>query len=164
MKYLYDNLEVMTIIFFFSWMVIISSFTVISRYFFSFTFSWAEQLSRIFFVIVTFAGISLAAKKGSHLKVTVLTGIFPGMPAQILIIFGDLVSVVFGFLIAYQIFLLALLQMEMGQTFAAIPGLPMWVMYLPGSIFLVLFSFRIIQFSLIPKIKGFAAGKGAEKV
>lgn len=162
-KYLYEHLEKIAIILFFSGMVIISGFTVISRYFFAFTFSWAEQLARIFFVIVTFAGISLAARKGAHLKVTALTSFFPGKFAEILMIFGDLVSVVFGFLVSYEIFKLVLLQMRTGQTFAAIPGLPMWVMYLPGTIFLILFSIRIIHYGLVPGFRKLAAQKGADK-
>lgn len=161
-KRLYDNLEVGVIIFFFSWMVIITSFTVFSRYFFSFTFSWAEQVTRIFFVIITFAGISLAAKKQAHLKVAALTMALPKKVSNLIIIFGDVVTVVFGFLMAYQIFLLVLLQINRSQTFSAVPGLPVWVMYFPGSFFLILFPLRIIRYSLIPKCR-ILFGKGDER-
>lgn len=160
-RYIYDNLEIGVITFCFSWMVMITSFTVVSRYFFSFTFSWAEQLTRIFFVVITFAGISLAGKRGAHLKVTALTMALPKKLSNIVIIFGDIVTVIFGFLMAYQIFLLVLLQINKAQTFAAVPGLPVWVMYLPGTIFLTLLSIRIIQFSLIPKFM-MLIGKGGE--
>ena len=153
LKYICDELEIITIVSCFSLMVIITGFTVFSRYFMAFTFSWAEQATRIFFVVITFAGISQAAKRGAHLKVTALLLVVPPKFRTAMIIFGEAVSVVFAVVMAYEIFKLVLLQIRRHQTFSAIPGLPMWVMYLPGSVFLLLFAVRIVQYGLIPIIR-----------
>lgn len=163
LKYICDELEVITIVACFSLMVIITGFTVFSRYFASFTFSWAEQATRILFVVITFAGISQAAKSGSHLKVTALLLIVPAKLRTALIVFGEAVSVVFAVVMSYQIFKLVLLQVRRHQTFSAIPGLPMWVMYLPGSVFLLVFAARIIQYGLLPVLRNRpGAGEGGE--
>ncbi len=163
-RYIFDELEIITIVLFFSLMVIITGFTVFSRYFMAFTFTWAEQATRIFFVVITFAGISQAAKRGSHLKVTALLMVVPEKIAALLIMFGEAVSAVFAVVMSYQIFLLVLLQIRRRQTFSAIPGLPMWVMYLPGSVFLLVFAVRIVQYGLIPAVKrNFAGAKGGEQ-
>jgi len=152
-RYVYDNLEVATIIVCFSLMVVITGFTVFSRYLFAFTFSWAEQATRIFFVIITFAGISQAAKTNAHLKVTALLIALPKKISGILVLFGDLASAIFAAVMSWEIFKLVLLQFRQKQTFAAIPGLPVWVMYLPGTIFLALFAVRIVQYGLLPEIR-----------
>lgn len=160
-RFLFDELEIVTIIFCFSLMVIITGFTVFSRYFMAFTFSWAEQATRIFFVVITFAGISQAAKTRSHLKVTALLMILPAKAGAALLIFGEAVSAIFAVTMSYQIFKLVLLQIRRSQTFSAIPGLPVWVMYLPGTIFLLVFAVRIAQYGLIPDVRRlFGGGKG----
>lgn len=89
-KYLWNHIEIAVIILFFSLMCLVTFGSVITRYFFSFTFSWTEQFSRICFVIITFAGISWAASKGAHLKVTVLTAVMPHKVEQVMILFGDI--------------------------------------------------------------------------
>lgn len=148
----YNHIEKWIMVFCLAMMCIITFVNVITRYFFSFTFSWAEQISRILFVWLTFSGISFCALKSGHLKVTVLGSVFHKAGGAISL-FGDLVSILFGFYACYHITTIFVKNIISNQVFSAIPGLPVWVMYLPGVIFTFTFSLRLIQVSLIPAIK-----------
>lgn len=66
----YNKIEMAIIVVLFSCMTLITFGSVVSRYCFSFTFSWAEQLTRVMFVWITFAGISLAGLRGAHMRVS----------------------------------------------------------------------------------------------
>ena len=70
------------IIILFSSMIIILASQVFTRYILSFTLPWAEQLTRVMFVWITFAGISLAVSKRMHLRVTAITMIIPEMACK----------------------------------------------------------------------------------
>ena len=149
----YDRIEEYVIAVCFSLMVIITAFTVFSRYSLSFTFSWAEQLTRIFFVWITFAGISLAAGRSMHLRVMAITLIIPKKMIPIVLLFADTLTAIFGFFISYKIFILIQIMVDRNQTFSAIPWLPVWVMYLPGTLGMLGFSIRLIQSSIWPAVK-----------
>lgn len=152
-KYLWNHIEIAVIILFFSLMCLVTFGSVITRYFFSFTFSWTEQFSRICFVIITFAGIRWAASKGAHLKVTVLTTVMPHKVEQVMILFGDIISIIYGVVMSFQILKMVRMQLQYNQVFSSIPGLSVSVMYMPGVIFMFLFASRIFEFSVVPILK-----------
>lgn len=149
----YNKIEEYLLAFFFSLMVIITGFTVFSRYLFSFTFSWAEQATRIFFVWITFIGISLAAYKSRHLKVTAVTLVMSKKAGERLIFFGDFVSFLFGFYIAYYILDIIIMTIQKGQVFPSMPWLPTWTMYMGGVLGMIGFSLRLLQVSIVPFIR-----------
>ncbi|MDR1520062.1 MAG: TRAP transporter small permease [Planctomycetota bacterium] len=141
----YDKIELAVIIVFFSLMLAITAFTVCSRYIFSFTFSWAEQLTRIMFVWITFAGISWAGKLGVHMRVSAVAGVLGEKYGRLLVWFGDAVTVFFGFHMAYKIAGVMLVVYKRGQIFATVPWIPVWIMYLAGVLGMLGLSLRIIQ-------------------
>lgn len=143
----------------FGTMVLITSVNIFTRYFMSYTFSWAEQVTRILFVWITMAGVSLAALKGKHLKVTALTMVLPKKAGKVIILIGNIISAVFGIIIAYYIIDLILNMLKFPQSFSALPWMPVWVMYIPGVIFMLGFVIRLFQGEIIPEIKEFKKGE-----
>ena len=90
----YDLIEISIIVVLFSCMTLILFASVVSRYCFSFTFSWAEQLTRVMFVWITFAGISLAGKRGAHMRVTAITLVIGEKKGKYVFWLGDLITIV----------------------------------------------------------------------
>jgi C4-dicarboxylate transporter DctQ subunit len=118
---------------------------VVCRYVFSFSFSWAEQSARIGFVWLTMVGISLAAKKGIHLKVDILTQVCPPSVARTIEKFSDVCTMAFGVYMGWLIFKTVLMQVRLHQVFASIPWLPTWTMYVAGTLGMLGLTFRTIQ-------------------
>lgn len=141
---IYDKIEIFIIILLFTFMVAISGFTVFSRYLFSFTFSWAEQITRIMFVWITFAGISWAGLLGHHMRVNLLSK-FLGKGGRYLMWAGDCITVLFGVYMAYKIFGVMSTIYKREQVFSAMPWMPVWIMYLAGVLGMLGLSIRTIQ-------------------
>lgn len=141
----YDKIEQYIIIFLFSAMLLVTAFTVCSRYMFSFTFSWAEQVTRIMFVWITFAGISWAGKLGVHMRVSAITSFTGEKIGRYVFLFGDAVTVFFGFFMAWKIFGVMQVVIRKGQIFATVPWIPVWAMYLAGVLGMLGLSLRVIQ-------------------
>jgi len=113
-------------------MLVVLSVQVFTRYVLSFSFSWAEQLARYGFVWLTMAGISLAAKKGMHLKVDFFPQMLPRRAARFVCVLSDVFVVGFGFYMGGLIFKTVLMQIRLHQVFSSIPLLPVWTMYIAG--------------------------------
>jgi TRAP-type C4-dicarboxylate transport system permease small subunit len=140
-----DRIEMAVIVVMFTVMVIVTAFTVFSRYFFHFTFSWAEQFTRVLFVWVSFAGISLAGKLNAHMRVSALTIFMGEKKGKLLLLAGDFIAVIVGLYLAYKIATVMLLTIQRKQFFSAIPWCPVWVMYLGGVLGMLGFVCRVIQ-------------------
>ncbi len=126
-------------------MLIVLSAQVFCRYVMSFSFSWVEQGARIGFVWLTMVGISLAAKKGMHLKVDFLTQVLPSRYSRALVIFSEVFTMAFGLYMGWLIFKTVMLQVRLNQTFSAIPWLPTWTMYMAGVVGMGGLMFRTLQ-------------------
>lgn len=126
-------------------MVTVLAVQVFCRYILNFSFSWAEQLTRILFVWITFAGISLATKKGMHLKLGLLSTYAPKKVKKILPVVADVISIVVAVFVSYLIMRLLIIQVAKWQTFPSIPWLPAWTMYLAGVYGMVGMIARLIQ-------------------
>lgn len=148
--YIIDNFEPFIIKLLFSLMVIILGAQVFTRYLFGFTFSWAEQVARIFFVWITFAGISYAVKDRLHLRVTLFVNYLPDKARKFIEFIGCAIAMIFGYYIAWSIFNIILIQIEMGQKFSSIPALPVWIMYLGGALGMFGMSSRYVIHEIIP--------------
>ena len=148
----YNRIESAIIVVLFSAMLVIMFGSVISRYFFSFVFSWAEQLTRIMFVWVTFCGISLAGLKGAHMRVTAITLILGEERSKYVFWLGDAVCIVFGLVISYYMLNWTQMAFNLNQTFTAVPWMNVGVMYIAGVLGMIAFSLRCTQ-SLVIRIK-----------
>ncbi|MBU2514665.1 TRAP transporter small permease [bacterium] len=122
---------------------------VFCRYVLSFSFSWAEQAARIGFVWLTMIGISIAAKKGLHLKVDMLNQILPRPAGRIVSWFSNLATILFGFIMCWLILKTVLMQIRLNQVFSSIPWLPTWTMYIAGTVGMLGLSLRTIQYLIL---------------
>lgn len=75
---------------------------VISRYLFSYTPSFAEELSRYLFVWVVFLSLPLVAKSGGHMAIETLTSRISGTKLKVCRILGDICTLVFLAIMVYN--------------------------------------------------------------
>lgn len=141
----YDKIEIWVITILFTAMVAISGFTVFSRYLFSYTASWAEQITRIMFVWLTFAGISWAGLHGLHMRVAVLANLLKSKNGRRLMLVGDSITVLFSIYMSYKIYGVMSVVHRREQVFSAIPSMPVWIMYLGGVLGMAGLALRLIQ-------------------
>lgn len=99
---------------------------VISRYFFGYTASWSEELSRYIFVWVTFLSLPVVSHQGGHMIVGVLTERFKGEKLRLLLITGALCSSAFLAIMVWQG--IRMIQLATWQTSPAME-IPMSYMY-----------------------------------
>jgi TRAP-type transport system small permease protein len=108
-------------------MLAIIFFSVGSRFFFHFTFDWAEELARYLFVWAVFLGSALIMGENGHLAVELLSNKFKGKPlGNILEGFAKLCGFLFVILVGTQGWKMTTMMM-----FQTSPGLniPMGVVY-----------------------------------
>lgn len=149
----FANIEIYIIVVVFMYMMITLFVEVISRHFFSTSYSWIEPMARLGFIWITFAGVSLAAGRSMHLRVSLISSIFPQKIGPFFLFFGDLVAMIFGFYMAYHVYDNMMFLFNNGTVYPSVRWLPKWLMYLPGVLGLLGFSLRIIETSIYPTIK-----------
>ena len=143
----YNQIEKYIIVCMFLVMTIIIALNVVTRFVFSFTLSWGEQLARLLLVWTSFAGISWAGKINAHMRVTALSLAFNKDPKifETVYLVGDVIAVGYGIYMSYEIFRLMNLIRNQGQVLSALPFVPKWIMYLAGVLGMAGMSIRIIQ-------------------
>lgn len=75
---------------------------VISRYLFSYTPSFAEELSRYLFVWVVFLALPLVAKSGGHMAIETLTSRISGTKLKVCRILADSCTLIFLAIMVYN--------------------------------------------------------------
>jgi len=124
-------------------MLAVTFFSVISRYIFSFTFEWAEELSRFLFVWSVFLGSALIMGDNGHLAVEFLPNKFKGSAAGLVLeFFIKLCSYVFIVILLIQGYKMT--SMMMFQTSPGM-GIPMGIIYsvIPlSSILMILYTIQ----------------------
>ena len=143
----YNQIEKYMIVSMFLVMTVIIALNVVTRFVFNFTLSWGEQLARLLLVWTSFAGISWAGMINAHMRVTALSLAFKKHPKifEIIYLLGDIVAVIYGFYLSWQIFGVMILVKNQGQVLSALPLVPKWIMYLAGVLGMAGMSIRIIQ-------------------
>ena len=123
---------------------------VITRYLFAYSFSWGEQLVRIFFVWVTMMGISLCGKYGMHITIDALNLVLPAKVLRISDLIAGALTVFIGFFLSFLIFKLIKMQINNSQMFSTMPWLPVWTMYIAGALGMAGLAIRTAIYSLWP--------------
>ncbi len=108
-------------------MLIIIFLQVISRYFFGYTASYSEELSRYLFVWVTFLSLPVVSRQGGHMVVGLLTERFTGERLRRLKIVGCICSMAFLAIMVWQG--IRMVQLAVWQTSPAME-IPMSYMYI----------------------------------
>ncbi len=135
---------------------------VFSRYVLAYSFAWAEQLVRIFFVWVTFMGISLASKHSMHICIDVTQLFLPDSVTRIINIVAGLFTIFLSIVLAWLISRIMAAQVEHPQYFSSIPWLPAWSMYLAGVLGMLGLAIRTAIYGVWPLIKNISS-PGADK-
>lgn len=143
----YNNIERWVIVSFLIVMTVILTVNIITRFFFSYTFSWSEQLTRLMLVWISFAGISWAGKIDAHMRVTAISLALSKHKKLMdgVLFFGDMVAAAYGFYMSYKIFGIMVQVMNQGQVFSAMTFMPKWLMYLAGVLGMAGLGARILQ-------------------
>lgn len=89
----YNNFEEILLVTIFAFMVADIFLQVIMRYVFNDSLFWSEELGRFLFEWLTWIGISLGAKKGEHIKITMLLDKFSYKKAQVLNIISSIIVI-----------------------------------------------------------------------
>ena len=157
----YYRIEEFIIVLLLSIIVVILSTSVVTRYCFRFTFSWAEELSRFLLVWAICAGIGWAGKTSEHLTVTALANAFhkknPKVEEAIFWI-GDILTVLFCAYMCYKLWGVTMTVMKSHQVYTSMQWLPKWPMYFAGVLAMADVCIRIIQ-----RRVGEQMGKGKEE-
>ena len=124
-------------------MVIMVAGQVLSRYVFHTSLSYTEELVRYFFVWATFLGASAAAYRKKHLSVAGALRIFPEQVKRLIRISAGLGAVVFAAVLVIYGSRVVFLQIQTGQTTAAL-GFPMWIIGLAIPVCSLVMIFRLL--------------------
>jgi TRAP-type C4-dicarboxylate transport system permease small subunit len=157
----FDWFEKRVVLVVMSGMVIILAVQVFTRYCLNFSFSWAEQLVRIGFVWVTYAGASMACKNSMHLTIDLVKYFAGPTLSKAISIWSSSFTVFFAGYMCWHIATLVFQQIEKGQTFSSMTWLPVWVMYSAGVIGMIGIAVRTLMFGLLPLFS--QAKEGAER-
>lgn len=152
--FIYNHIEEIILITLFAIMVAAIFIQVIMRYVFDNSLSWSEELGRFVFEWLTWIGLSLGARVGQHIKITLLVDKLPNNLAQTANIVSEtIVIVICGLTIYYGI---ELSKMFVGSHFTTIRISLAWgyASVIVGCGLMLIRSFA----SIIKSIRSFKAG------
>lgn len=107
-------------------MTVLTFANVIARKIFSASFSFSEEITTYLFVLLTFVGAAIAAKRGAHLGFTLLTDMVPKKAQKVLYIIGYVFAVLFCAALTYYGVLMVIGQFQRGQVTAGMQW-PEWI-------------------------------------
>ncbi|HOA15285.1 MAG TPA: TRAP transporter small permease [Bacillota bacterium] len=93
------NKTLITLLFFLMFILVFAN--VVTRYLFSFSMNWAEEISRFLMIWVAYLGIGLAMKEGHHASVQILQDALPSKAYPYARGFVAIVMIVFMIIVTY---------------------------------------------------------------
>lgn len=135
-KYIDDGVDLLIVVSF-SAMCIVILLGVLTRYIFSYSLPWVEEIGRFLFLAVSYLGIILGMKGQNHLRVDALLLWMPKPLAKSCEFISQLICAAFFLFIVWQGFAMTAKVFRLGQTALAIP-LPIWIVWacIPSCAFL----------------------------
>ena len=125
---------------------------VVARYVFSASLSFSEEITTYLFVLLSLLGSAIAAKRGAHLGLTIISDRVGPKAGRVLGIISMACATAFSAIICYFGFFMALNQFNKGQLTAG-TQLPEWIF---GSFVPIGALFVTIRFgeNLVPLLAG----------
>jgi len=110
---------------------------VVSRYVFSESIYFSEELNQILIIVITFAGISYAARHGRHIRMSAIYDQLPPPARKWLMVVIALITAAFMFLLCWYAFSYLQTQMSRGRVLPALQ-IPVWwtIIWLPIGFFM----------------------------
>ncbi|RKT35047.1 TRAP-type C4-dicarboxylate transport system permease small subunit [Roseovarius halotolerans] len=99
---------------------------VVGRFVFQNSIFFSEELNRILIIMITFAGISYAARQGRHIRMSAIYDALPGKGRKIMMIIIAVVTAVFMFGLCYYSFNYILTQAGRGRVLPSLQ-IPVWI-------------------------------------
>lgn len=106
--------------------VILAFVNVVLRYAFGTSLTWAGELTNYLFMWSALFGAAYGFKKGIHISVTVMLGLFPSPVAKAFVILSNMISFVYLGLMSYFGYELVLLVADFGEMSIDLE-IPMWI-------------------------------------
>lgn len=103
-----------------------TSANVVGRFVFQSSIFFSEELNRILIILITFAGISYAARHGRHIRMSAIFDALPFRLRKPLMIIISLVTAVFMFGLAWYSFTYIMTQAGRGRVLPSLQ-IPVWV-------------------------------------
>jgi TRAP-type C4-dicarboxylate transport system permease small subunit len=98
---------------------------VVGRYVFQSSIFFTEELNRILIIVITFAGISYAARQGRHIRMSAIYDALPARGRKVLMIVIALVTSIFMLGLCWYSFEYMLTQAGRGRVLPALQ-IPVW--------------------------------------
>jgi len=117
---------------------------VFTRTVLNFSLASAEELSQFFMIVVTFVGLSYAASKGRHIRMTAIYDLLPHRPRKALAIAISGTTALLMFFLAYQSAHYARIVADLGSE-SPVLQVPLFIVYLAAPLGLTLAG---IQYAL----------------
>ena len=99
---------------------------VVGRFVFQQSLFFSEELNRILIILITFAGISYAARHGRHIRMSAIYDALPGKARKSLMIGIALVTAIFMFGLCYYATTYIMTQFSRGRVLPALQ-IPVWI-------------------------------------
>lgn len=121
---------------------------VISRFVFNTAITYTDELNVIFIVVVTYAGLSYAARNGRHIRMSAIYDAMPVKVRKVLMIVMASVTSVFMFFLSFYSYCYIVEVYESGRILPAL-GIPVFYIYLwvPIGFFLtgLQYAFTVVK-------------------
>ena len=144
MRFLLDDFEKIVCAVIFIVMTVLGFANVVVRYLTSYSFASTQEVLLNGFLLMTVFGAAIAARRGEHLAVTLLSDILPEGARKAVILFATALSVGLLVLSAWYSADLLFNQYVSGVTSAGL-GLPAWYYSLGVPLGFLLIALRLIQ-------------------
>ena len=99
---------------------------VVGRFVFQESIFFSEELNRILIILITFAGISYAARQGRHIRMTAIFDTLPPGPRKVLMIVIALVTATFMLGLAWYSLQYIITQAGRGRVLPSLQ-IPVWI-------------------------------------
>jgi TRAP-type C4-dicarboxylate transport system permease small subunit len=127
--------------------IIVLSINVFLRYVFSHPFSWAEEVTVLLLIWVTFLAAAILQKRDEHVSITYIFDILPARVKRIILVFGNLCACV-----VLTVFLLSSINLMKVQAKTFTPALRLPMTYSALAVFVGLAAMLIYTIDLMIKV------------
>lgn len=108
-------------------MLALTCVNVVARYVFLASMPFVEELTCVGLTVLSLAGAAVAAKRGAHLGLTVLTDFFSKKGQAVCRMIGDAFGCLFGLILTYYGFLMVDQEFVLGQVTSGMQW-PEWML------------------------------------
>lgn len=154
LAYFFNNIEKYVCILLLAVTLVLLTIQVVWRYVLNSSPAWTEELARYCFVWLVFMGSSLAVQHLAHIKIDTGIKIYPRKIRKIMELLGIVLFLISVGIVIFFGAQYTLALVNQGRVSTSI-YLPMWIVYSAIPVGYIFTFIRIIQYMLIPFVKGF---------